>query len=146
MLEEKEAKAKRLEALASKKLPDSLLQHISEQQGLCPVKKAIKKQNNNLPGTHLSIVIHHLFYVLFFHFSIILCVGFENEHYIPIASEDVSTEFNVAILGSRKWKNKFSKPGHSASKNFRHQALYNSKIKRVTGMSPLYLLQVVLYM
>ena len=58
LLEEKEAKAKRLEALASKKLPDSLLQHISEQQSLNPIKKTIKKQSNNLPGTHLSMLFH----------------------------------------------------------------------------------------
>lgn len=57
----------------------------------------------------------------------------ESEHYIPLTSSasESSTNFNVAILGSKKWKNRLSKPGDIASKDFRQKALFNPHIRRV---------------
>lgn len=41
-----------------------------------------------------------------------------------------SSDFSVAVLESRKWKNKFSKPGSSVPKDFRHRMLYGRSNRR----------------
>lgn len=60
-------------------------------------------------------------------------IGFESEHYVPIATEDASTDFQVAVLDTKKWKNKLCRPGSFTSKDFRQKALYKSNIRRVSG-------------
>lgn len=66
--------------------------------------------------------------------SIFNSTGFEDEHYIPLTTGDASTpDFSVAILESKKWKNKFSKPGHSVPKDFRQKMLFRRSNKRETS-------------
>ncbi len=133
MREQKEEKLKRLQSLASKRLPEDLVDNISAQpiQPSQNSKKKLKVEQE-VSRVHTSIQLKTSFYensliIIFFQ-------GFEHEHYIPLETEDVtSQDFSVAILESKKWKNKFSKPGFSAPKNFRQQMLYSRTIKRETS-------------
>lgn len=129
MKEQKEEKLKRLESLASKRLPEDLVDNISSQ----PVKQDTarrqkKMKTQEVARVHTSRALLQLCQQSFANF---ISLGFEEEHYIPLELEDgSSTDFSVAILESKKWKNKFSKPGYSAPKNFRQQMLFGRSVKR----------------
>ena len=55
---------------------------------------------------------------------------FDSEHYIPLSIDEAPNRFKVAVLDSKPWKNTLSKPGQCVAQDFRHNILYNSKIKR----------------
>lgn len=107
----KEQKQKHLQSLASKRLPNNLVDIISAQpvQFQDGKKKRIKEsKSKDATSKHIRF-----------------------EHYIPLGKDDViSPDFSVAILESKKWKNKFSKPGCSIPSNFRQKMLYGRNNQR----------------
>lgn len=131
MKEQKEEKLKRLQSLASKRLPEDLVDTISAQlvqQDSGRKQKKMKSQEISRVHTRI-IPLDICAWYCFLTYDVL--IGFEEEHYIPITTEHgSSTDFSVAILGSKKWKNKFSKPGVSVPKNFRQQMLFRRNVKR----------------
>ncbi|XP_057372137.1 uncharacterized protein LOC130693040 [Daphnia carinata] len=108
----KEQKHKHLQSLVSKRLPNNLVDTISAQpmqfQEGSKVKRRKEFKSKDTSSKHIRF-----------------------EHYIPLETDDVtSPDFSVAILASKKWKNKFSKPGFSIATNFRQQMLYGQKNQR----------------
>jgi len=107
---QKEEKAQRLASLAAKRLPEDLLDTITS----APIPKKAKEKSSK-KKTAVKKKLH---------------IKFDSEHYIPLSTEGVPTQFQVAVLESKSWKNKLSKPGQCPVQDFRQKALYNAKIKR----------------
>ncbi|KZS05696.1 Uncharacterized protein APZ42_031045 [Daphnia magna] len=99
----KEQKQKHLQSLASKRLPNNLVDIISAQ----PVQFQDKEKKRIKESKSKDATSKH------------------------IRKDDViSPDFSVAILESKKWKNKFSKPGCSIPSNFRQKMLYGRNNQR----------------
>nr|CAH0112894.1 unnamed protein product [Daphnia galeata] len=111
----KEQKVKHLQSLISKKLPDSLV-HIMSAQSIQQIQSDSKKKQTTGAKSENAKQDH---------------MRFGQEHYIPLQTGEIeSPDFSVAILESKKWKNKFSKPGFSVPKDFRHKMLYGRANRR----------------
>jgi len=110
--QQKEEKLKRLEILASKKLPDDLFDNISSM----PLGTE-EKGTNKKRGKHITFKHTHK--------------KFDSDHYIPLETGSTSSKFKMAVLGTKKWKD-LSKPGTNPAQSFRYKALNNSKIRRIS--------------
>ncbi|KAI9560578.1 hypothetical protein GHT06_011526 [Daphnia sinensis] len=107
----KEQKHKHLQSLVSKRLPNNLVDTISAQPVQFQDRKIKRRKESESKDTSRK----HIRF----------------EHYMPLEADDVtSPDFSVAILTSKKWKNKFSKPGFSIPTNFRQKMLYGRNNQR----------------
>ena len=135
---QKEEKEKRLQVLASKRLPEDLLDNLHKDHDEKHVQQSTQKlkkgKHHHFSETDISSsgrifqpIISVIQYLKSFLFP------FQGEHYIALNTDAAqsSTTFNVAVLQSKKWKNKLSKPGSNISQDFREKALFNPHIKRV---------------
>ena len=119
-------------SLAAKRLPEDLLDTITS----APIpKKAKEKSSKKKTAVKKKLHISQLGNFdgsISFDILNLKCVflEFDSEHYIPLSTEGVPTQFQVAVLESKSWKNKLSKPGQCPVQDFRQKALYNAKIKR----------------
>ena len=133
--QQKEEKLKRLEILASKKLPDDLFDNISSMPLGTEEKGTNKKRGKHITFKHThkstmpkipKIPSHELNHK----FSL----EFDSDHYIPLETGSTSSKFKMAVLGTKKWKD-LSKPGTNPAQSFRYKALNNSKIRRISGIA-----------
>lgn len=120
LIHQKEQKAQKMQMLASKRLPDEILDQVSSNSKPLLGDDEPKLNKKKTFSSHKGIMIYYRkFHCLIKTFNVILELQKTLFSSLPVEGP---TTFQVAVLQSKKWKKKFM-PASSQAASFREQVL-----------------------
>ena len=128
---QKEQKARKLEILSSKKLPEDILDQVSSTSKPLLEKQKVKLNTKKKFTSLKGIEIHYNFNLTFL--MVLHSVESQKPLFSTLPAEG-STTFQVAVLESKRWKKRFMLPPASGAASFREQAL-SKGVKRQSSKS-----------